>query len=154
MTLFSVAIPAIKGYLDAKGSAFASGWCRSSQKMGTVLFWLIAVMGVFFALSGLYEYFNTIYTPVYAKGYMAGACFTLSIGGWALTLIVQGVISFFQKSKTPTVSSDSLEEQAKHLVKVIQTDGTNLVKQHPFAAILIGLSVGLLSGMVPFSKQK
>ncbi len=154
MTFFSIVIPAIKAYLDARGGSLMSGVCRGSQKKGFVLFWLIAVMGGFFALSALYEYFNTIYTPVFAKGYMAGACFTLSIGGWVLSLVIQGIISFFQKSKTPTVSSHSLEEQAKYLIKIIQTDGTNLVKQYPFAAILIGLSVGLLSGMVPFSKQK
>lgn len=154
MTFFSLVVPAIKGYLDAKSDAFRSGWCRSSQKMGTVLFWLIAVMGGFFALSGLYEYLNNVYTPVYAKGYMALVCFTLSIGGWVLSLVIQGIVSFFQKPKMPAIDLNSIEEQAKHVVKVIQTDGTNLVKQHPFAALLIGISVGLLSGMVPFSKRK
>lgn len=131
-----------------------SGGCRSSQKMGLVLFWLIAVMGGFFALSGVYEYFSSVYTPVFAKGYMALVCFTLSVGGWILSFVIQGIISFFQKPKAPPVDPQSIEEQAKHIIKVIQTDGVHLIKQHPFAALLIGVSVGLLSGMVPFSKQK
>lgn len=154
MALFSIAIPAIKGYLDARGSALMSGGCRSGQAIGAVLFWLIAVIGGFFALSGMYEYFNSKYNPVFAKGYMALACFTLSIGGWILSFMIKEIISFFQKPKALAVGSHSIEEQAKHIINIIQTDGAQLIKQHPFATLLIGVSLGLLSGIVPFTKQK
>ncbi|MDP3641371.1 MAG: hypothetical protein Q8R43_02930, partial [Alphaproteobacteria bacterium] len=89
-----------------------------------------------------------------AKGYMGLACFALSIGGWTLSFIIKGVVSFFQKSETPAVDSSSIEEQAKHIVKLIQTDGVELIQKYPLAALLISVSVGLLSGIVPLTKQK
>jgi hypothetical protein len=154
MALFSIAIPAIKGYLDAKGGALMSGGYCGGQKMSFALFWLIAVIGGFFALSGLYEYFNSIYTPILAKGYMALACFAFSIGGWILTFLINGIVSFFQKKKTPAVDLHAIEEHVKDIVKTVQSDGAQLIKQHPFASLLMGASVGLLSGMVLFTKQK
>jgi hypothetical protein len=122
--------------------------------MNDVLFWLIAVIGGFFALSGMYEYFSSIYTPVLAKGYMALACFTISIGGWILSVLINGIVSFFQKPKTPAVDLHAIEEHVKDIVKTVQADGSQLIKQHPFAALLMGASVGLLSGMALFTKQK
>lgn len=155
MTLLSIIIPAIKGYLDARDGGLIFGRGRGGQKMClTLLFWFLVVVGSFFAFSGLYEYFNSIYTPVFAKGYMAGACFALSIGGWALSWLVKRIASFFQRSTAPTVDSHTIEEQVAHIVKVIQTDGVQLIQKHPLAALLVGVSVGLLSGIVPLTKKK
>jgi hypothetical protein len=152
MAFFSLVIPAIRGYLNVKANALTCGWCRSSEKICFILFWLIAVMGAFFALSGGWEYLSSNYTSVRAKSYMALACFTLSIGGGISYFFIKGVLSFFQRSKVP--ETDSFEQRAKNIVKLIQSDGVELIKHHPFAALLIGVSVGLLSGMTPLSKEK
>lgn len=154
MALVSLIGPLLKGLLGAKSDDLTSGDSRTCSKMLIGIFWVVAVMGGFFALSGLYEYFNSIYPPVYAKGYMAGACFFLSIGGYILYSFVKWIISFFQKPKTLPAVVNSVEHEAFDMMKVIQNEGLQLVKQHPFAAALIGITVGLLSGSSTFSRYK
>lgn len=154
MALISLIGPLLKGLLGAKSDDLTSGDSRTCSKMLFGIFWVIAVMGGFFALSGLYEYFNSIYPPAYAKGYMALACFALSIGGWVLYSFIKWIISLFQKPKALPAVVNTIEHQALDVMKVIQDEGLQLIKQHPFAAALIGVTIGLLSGSSTFSKHK
>lgn len=153
MALLSLIGPILKGILGAKSDDLTARGSHSCSKMLFVLFWVIAVMGGFFALSGLYEYFNSIYSPVSAKGYMALACFTLSIGGSILYRISKWIVSRFQKPKGLPAVVNTVEHQAIDMMKVIQAEGLQLIKQHPFAAALVGLTIGLLSGTSSFTKK-
>lgn len=153
MALLSLIAPLLKGILGAKSDDLTSRDSHSCSKMMFILFWLIAVMGGFFALSGVYEYFNSLYSPVYAKAYMALACFTLSIGGALLYYSCKWIISFFQKPKVAPAVVNTVEHQAIDMMNVIQTEALQIIKQHPFAAAFIGMTVGLLSGTSPFTKK-
>lgn len=110
-------------------------------------------MGGFFALSGVYGYFNSLYDPVYAKAYMALTCFALSIGGAILYYLINWIISFFQKPKALPAVEHSIEHQAIDIMNVIQAEALHVIKQHPFAAAFIGMTVGLLSGTSTFTKK-
>jgi hypothetical protein len=148
MALFSLIIPTLRHYLNEKVS---SPEYSANQKVVFILFWVLIGMGGFFGFSGLYEYLSNTYPAVFVKGYMSLMCFSAALVGATLYFIV---VKLRCRSVKPleNIQQHSLEQQAKHIVNLIQTDGAQLIKQHPFAAILIGVSIGLLSGIT--SKQK
>lgn len=153
MELLKLIAPLLKGILGGKSEDLTSRDSHGCSKMMFVLFWVIAVMGGFFALSGVYEYFNNIYNPVYAKAYMALACFALSIGGSLLYCLINWIISIFKKPKALPAVAHTLEHQAIDMMNIIQTEALQLIKQHPFSAAFIGITVGLLSGTSTFTKK-
>lgn len=153
MALISLIGPILKGILGAELDGVTSGKSRCCSKVIYVLLLAITVMGVFFAFSGLYELFNSIYSPAYAKGYMALACFASSIAGLILYCIIKWIGSIFQKPKGVPTVVNTAEQQSIDIMKIIQNEGLQLIKQHPFAAALIGVTIGLLSGASSSSKK-
>lgn len=153
MSVFSLAIPAIKEYLNAKAQVLVCKDRSRSQKLFWSIFWVLSGTGAIFGLSCVYEYYIKTYTPIVAKAYMAVTFFALAIISGVVYLIIKGIMSFFKRRKK---SSDvpPVHQYAQDALKIIETEGLSLIKNHPFIAILIGLSVGVLSGITSLPKHR
>ncbi|MCP5322591.1 MAG: hypothetical protein H6492_01095 [Candidatus Paracaedibacteraceae bacterium] len=154
MAFISLIGPILKEYLSAKIRSCASGERYGGQRVFVFVLWVVFICGVIFALSSLYEHYTIVYTPVQAKAYMSVTFLVLASGGGLIHLISKGIRGLVRRKKANIPAEVLLIEQyAKDALAAIETEGVNLIKQHPFAAALIGISVGLLSGAT-YSKHK
>jgi hypothetical protein len=151
MAFISLIIPTVKAYLEKRISLLQLE--SKGHKVFCMVLWGLIVLGVFFGLDGLYEYYNAVYVPIIAKVYMSFTFFGLALGGSIVYWIFITISKMFSKRSNSSKELASIEEYAKNALKVIESEGVGLVKQHPVASILIGLSIGLLSGTMTHSKQ-
>lgn len=154
MAFISLIGPLLKEYFSAKTPSFSAGGGVGGRGLFVFALWVMFVCGVIFALSSLYEHYAIAYTSVKAKAYMSVTFLLLALGGGLIHLISKGIRTLVRRRKANVPAEVlSIEQYAKDALVAIEKEGVNLIKQHPFAAALIGISVGLLSGST-YSKHK
>jgi hypothetical protein len=145
MVVAALAKPIILGYL------YQTFHHPRGSKGIPVLFALLGIgfitAGSIFGMVAIYDYFSEIYSPMVTKGYMSIVC-----GASAVVIMVVWKIwnNRINRQRQSYGNIRSLEEY----FHTLETDGLNIIKQHPLATTLIGMSLGVLTGIASTVKQK
>lgn len=153
MAFLSLVGPALRQYLLAKVPAISAGNTSGYACGVRVLAVGLILLGAAFGLSGLYEYYAVMYTSLWAKIYMAVTLILLGSVGGCVASFARAIQTSWQDHKHRKALTD-LEHYAQRSVERIRKEGEHLFKEHPYASVLIGLALGMLSGNPGAFKRK